>query len=97
MGVGKQGGNSKCWIDLGRRESDRYLRDRSWKCPVGSVECPESTLRSTSQQRRRINRSMTLEAPDSKIETHKYKDPVGVRFPVVIHLLVLFRRHFHIH
>src|SRR6266702_3353752 len=56
-GVGKPGGNSKYWIDSGRRRSDKYLRNRSWRCPVGLVECPEWTLRSTTRQLRRINRS----------------------------------------
>ena len=37
------------------------------------------------------------EAPGWKIETHKYEDAVGIRFPVLNHLLVLFRRHLKIH
>ena len=31
------------------------------------------------------------------IETHKYEDSIGVRFPVLNHLLILFGRHFQVH
>src|SRR6266404_6915646 len=54
------------WIDWGR-ESDKYLRDRSWKCLASSVGCPEWTLRSTKRQQQRINRSIASEsAQDTK-------------------------------
>ena len=46
---------------LGWRESRRCSRGRSWTCRVGSVEYLESTLRSTMQQRQRMNWSTTIE------------------------------------
>ena len=36
-------------------------------------------------------------AQDYNIETHENENPIRVRFPVLDHLLVLFRRHFQIH
>ena len=32
-----------------------------------------------------------------EMETHKYQDSIGVRFPVLYYLLILFGRHFQVH
>ena len=37
------------------------------------------------------------EAQNWMIETDKYKDSVGVRFPVLYHFLIFFSRHFQVH
>ena len=67
---------------------------------MDSVGYPEWTPRSALRQQRRIDRSMIIERVRSstKLEgTHKDKDPIGVRFPVLYHLLILFGRHFQVH
>ena len=67
---------------------------------MGSVECPEQTLRSTMRRRQRIDRSGIIKSGgdlDQNLETHKNEDTIGIRFPVLNHLLVLFRRQFQIH
>ena len=72
---------------------------------MGSVEGPEWTLRSRTQQQRRIDRSETNELMSrlkrnaglkDRVVTHKDKDPISVCFPVVSHPLVFFFRHFQV-
>ena len=100
--MGEEGEKLKCSIHSGQQASDKCSRGRSWKYPVGSVEYLESTQISTLRQQRRIDQSMAIEWRGAetrywRIETHKYKDSVGVRFPILYHLLILFSRHFQVH
>jgi hypothetical protein len=41
--------------------------------------------------------SSQRKAPDQRVETHKYKNSVGIGFPVLYHLLIFFCRHFQVH
>ena len=72
---------------------------------MGSVEGPESTLKSTKQQQQRIDRSMAdelmswckrNEGLEDIVVTHKDEDPISVCFPVFSHRLVFFCRHFQV-
>ena len=67
---------------------------------MDSVEYPEWTPRPTLRQQRRIDQSMAIELArrSTRLEdTHKDKDPIGVCFPVLYHLLILLCRHFQVH
>ena len=101
-GLERKGEKLKCLIHSRQQASDKCLPGRSWKYPVGSVEYPESIQISKLRQQRRIDQSMAIEWRGAetrywRIETHKYKDSVGVRFPILYHLLILFSRHFQVH
>ena len=78
---------------IGKQAADGSARDKMLRCPVDLAEYPGQSLRAMPRPQQRTDQSIILHYTrrmGRSSKTHEEKHPVGVPFPSVCHLTVLF-------